>query len=257
LSSRTEEIVFANSRGERLSGVLHLPAGGGDCGRVVILCHGMLSSKNGTKQVALARAFQESGLACLRFDFSGCGDSDGRIDQTTISRRLEDLAAVAGGIAARGFGSVAAVGSSLGAVVCILAAGGGLLGRPSSLVLMASVSRPSKILEKFPESDIRRWREAGAFEMDGVRIAWDFVLDAQRHDIPAAAKKITCPTLLIHGSRDELVPVQSSREIFASLDCEKELVILEGADHAFTADEHVKRIVRLALEWSLGHGKKL
>jgi pimeloyl-ACP methyl ester carboxylesterase len=246
LKHKNEEIFVINCRGERLSGVLHLPEAGKQPGRLVILCHGMLSSKNGTKQVALAGAFQETGLACLRFDFSGCGDSAGRIEQTTLTRRLDDLAAVAAFAAARGFSGIAAVGSSLGAAVCLLAAG--RVG-PSSLVLLAPVSRPSKIVEKFPEPDVRRWREDGFFEMEGVRIDWGFVMDAQRHDILAASKKITCPTLLIHGSKDELVPVESSKEIFASLDCEKELVILEGADHSFTGLEHVERIVRLALRW--------
>jgi putative redox protein len=210
----------------------------------------MLSSKDGSKQRAYAKALEEKGMACLRFDFAGCGESDGRIEDVTLSRRLDDLADALAWARGQGFARFSLVGSSLGAAVALLAAGG-MARELRSLVLMAAVSRPGAIVKLFPEAQVARWKAEGAFELDGVKIRWAFVDDASAHDIPAAARAVPCPTLLMHGGRDELIPPQSSREIYDAVDREKELVILEDADHAFTRADHQERIVDLGVSWIL------
>lgn len=245
----TTKFHFAGRRRERLAGVVHLPDRPVAEGHLVVLCHGMLSSKDGTKQKAFAGALEEKGIACLRFDFAGCGESEGRIEDVTLSRRLDDLADALDWARGRGFARFSLVGSSLGAAVALLAAGRGLAPDLRSLVLMAAVSRPGAIVRVFPEARVARWKAEGAFELDDVKIRWTFVEDASTHDLLAAARAVPCPTLLMHGGRDELVPPPSSREIFDAVDSEKDLVILEDADHAFTRADHQQKIVDLGVSW--------
>ena len=74
-----DKVFFANSRGERLAGVLHVPQQGiSRCG--VVLCHGMESSKSSWKLLTMSQFFQDRGLTALRFDFAndGCFRSDDR-----------------------------------------------------------------------------------------------------------------------------------------------------------------------------------
>lgn len=242
-------IVIAGSAGKKLAAVIDAPDAGAAGGRCVIMCHGMLSSKDGTKHVALSESLARSGTACVRFDFSGCGESEGSIEDTTISARIEDLEAVARETAARGYSSISLVGSSLGSATALLGAGSGLVPNVRSLVLFASVSRPERILDEFPAGDVARWRADGFFEIDGIRIKWNFLEDAAKHDCLGAACSIRCPVLLIHGSDDELVPVDSSREILEALGGEKKLVVIDGADHRFSAGEHLRRLVDLTVGW--------
>ena len=84
----TERVTFTNSRQHVLAGVLH----GALDGVAVICCHGMLSTKDGPKHVMLTEMMAERGIAALRFDFSGRGESGGRLYDMTYSDEVDDLA---------------------------------------------------------------------------------------------------------------------------------------------------------------------
>ena len=59
---------------------------------------------------------------------------------------------------------------------------------------------------------------------------------------------IKVPWLLVHGTEDDVVPLQDSRDIFAHAHEPKQLVELPGANHVF-AGEHTAPMVRLVVEW--------
>ena len=248
-----EEITLTNNREEKIAAVLHVPPRPRDPQHCVVLCHGMLFSKDGTKQVALCNALHDSGIASLRFDFRGRGQSDGALEDTTISRRLEDLETVLAEVGARGYSSISLVGSSLGAPVAIIEAAKGPALPAASIVTYAAVSRAEQLLDLFPPDQVAEWKKAGMLDIGGNRIKWDFVEDALSHDVFAAAGRLTCPTLLVHGSDDAVVPVESSRNIYAAIKSEKEFVLVEGADHAFTNREHLEQVIDLTVKWIEKH----
>src|SRR5688572_30743095 len=87
--STIEPVTMRSRRGARLAGLLHLPAGRespAGC-PTVVLCHGMESTKEGTKHQALAARLTALGYVCLRFDFSYVGESEGRFEDLTIRDR--------------------------------------------------------------------------------------------------------------------------------------------------------------------------
>ncbi len=57
----------------------------------MIASHGLLSSKDSDKYIALGEALSQKGMALLRFDFRGCGESDGKWEENTVSGRIADL----------------------------------------------------------------------------------------------------------------------------------------------------------------------
>ena len=79
------EKVFFQSEGQRLTGVLHLPDR--DNPPCVIASHGLLSSKDSEKYIGLGERFSREGFAMLRFDVRGIGESEGRLEDDTVSRR--------------------------------------------------------------------------------------------------------------------------------------------------------------------------
>src|SRR5262245_26628854 len=116
-----EPVTMASRRGVRLAGLLHLPDGVDDpAGRpAVVLCHGMESTKEGTKHQALAARLTALGHVCLRFDFSYVGESAGRFEDLTISGEVEDLHGVVDFLTRRGTTALALIGSSLGGTVAV------------------------------------------------------------------------------------------------------------------------------------------
>ena len=74
VAMKTEKVFF-QSEGQTLTGILHLPdQNNPPC---VIASHGLLSSKDSEKYIALGERLAEEGIAMLRFDVRGIGESDG------------------------------------------------------------------------------------------------------------------------------------------------------------------------------------
>ncbi|MEE4609039.1 MAG: alpha/beta fold hydrolase, partial [Desulfobacteraceae bacterium] len=120
---KIERLTFI-ADGYRLAGRLHHPGVEGFA--VVIGSHGLESDASSPKQRALAEACTARGIAYLRFDHRGCGGSEGEFAAvTSLASRVADLLAAAAAVRrVPGFdGPIALFGSSLGAAVCMAAAG--------------------------------------------------------------------------------------------------------------------------------------
>ena len=94
LESRTQ--VTLSCHGQQIFGILHLPQGADEGVKtrypVALLCHGFGGNKSGRFRlfVRLATRLAEAGIATLRFDFRGAGDSEGDFADTTISGLCDD-----------------------------------------------------------------------------------------------------------------------------------------------------------------------
>ena len=87
--------IYANQL--YLSGALHLPEGAQHRKvPLIVLLHGFVGSKVGEHRlfVKAARYFTEIGYAVFRFDFSGCGESDGDYADVTVTKQLSEVQAV-------------------------------------------------------------------------------------------------------------------------------------------------------------------
>ncbi|HJR02307.1 MAG TPA: alpha/beta fold hydrolase, partial [Methylomirabilota bacterium] len=105
-----------------MAAVLHLPDElPAPC---VIACHGMGASKDSDKYLLLGRELPPAGLALVRFDFRGSGESGGLPREATIESRIADLDAVLAHLATRPEldGRFGLLGSSLGGYVALWAA---------------------------------------------------------------------------------------------------------------------------------------
>src|SRR2546430_13089109 len=116
-----QALRFTDPSGHQISGILATPAGGTD--RLAVLCHGFLSNKNSATNGALTGMLLPQGIATLRFDFFGHGDSEGPFEKLTVGIAVQQTLAALGLADSHGYRNIGLVGSSFGGLVAILAAG--------------------------------------------------------------------------------------------------------------------------------------
>jgi alpha-beta hydrolase superfamily lysophospholipase len=250
-----EKVVFRNSLNQRLFGVLHRGSPGPRLGATIVLCHGMMSAKEGTKQKAFAQVFEESGFSVLRFDFSFCGESEGRFEEITFAQEVDDLRAAVGCVRARGGNPVGLLGSSMGGAVALLYASGD----PSikALVTLAAVGRPAGIADGMGDlkQKTQEWKDEGYQLGAEGEPGENFFEDARKQDVLGAARRVAAPLLVLHGGLDEVVPVEDAHAIHANAGGPKALKVLPGGDHRFTRPEDLEEVLNAARDWFMKYLK--
>lgn len=245
----TESVTMTSRRGVRLAGVLHLPATSRDPAELpaVVLCHGMESTKEGTKHQALAARLTALGYVCLRFDFSYVGESGGCFEELTISGEVEDLGGAVDFLGARGTTTFGLVGSSLGGTVAVLFAGTDA--RVRALVTIAAVALPLGIVQRMDPVAVEAWRRSGVRAEGGGRLQRDFLDDLKRVDVLSAARRLTAATLVTHGDNDQVVPVADAHALFAELHEPKALAITSACDHRYSDPAHLAALLDRTVDW--------
>ena len=228
---KAEKVSF-ESDGQKIAGILHLPdEKNPPC---VIASHGLLSSKNSEKYIALGEQISGEGMALLRFDFRGIGESQGRLEDDTVSRRIADLdSAIAFVKSYPAMGNrIGLLGSSLGGYISLIEASRKKEIR--AVVIWATPFHLDDLGSKGTEQN----------PLPGKA----FFKDLPRHRLsPLLPKVSNC--LVIHGEKDELVPVDQAWEIFHTLGAPKEIRVIEDADHRLTNPAHRKRAIDLSVDW--------
>ena len=231
------EKVFFQSEGYRISGILHLPQEQNP--PCVIASHGLLSSKNSEKYVALGERMSREGMAMLRFDFRGIEESEGRLEDDTVSGRIADLNSALGFVRSYpGMGNrIGLLGSSLGGYISLI--GASMDKEISAVVIWAT---------PFHLDDLGSKKEEEDYPLPGEA----FFKDLPRHRLlPLLPRVLNC--LVIHGEKDELVPVDQAWEIFHTLGPPKEIHVIEDADHRLTNPLHRQRAIDLSVDWFKKH----
>lgn len=200
----------------------------------VILSHGLLSSKESDKYTLLAERFVDEGYGVCRFDYHGCGESGGVIEETTLTKRLENLGCIVNEVRSRSTvdpARVAILGSSFGATSALLTAA-----KDRDIRCVSLWATPHRLDKKDGAS------------VSGVLFRDTLFDDFAGYDILSEARKVT-RALVIHGDHDETVPCQEGLDIFDRLAEPKACEIIPGGDHVFSDPLHRDRAVAKAVEW--------
>jgi uncharacterized protein len=239
--TEAQRVEIEHPRGPRLVARLH-----GEFGpSMAISCHGMLSTKDGQKHVLLADQLAAQGIGTLRFDFAGRGESDGDLFDLSYSGEVRDLNAVIDFAISRGAQRLGLFGSSMGGSVALLAAARDE--RVIAVATLAAVAYPNEIEARYPK-ECHLWRERGYVEFGEGRIGGGFLDDALQHDVLSAVGVLLAPILVIHGSEDDVVPVSDAHDI-ATTARNASLQIVDGADHRFSEQHHLRPAMRQVAEF--------
>lgn len=227
-----ERVTFASRRGNRLIGIAHAARATTAAAPGVILCHGMESTKEGTKHKRLGEMLSSRGIAVLRFDFSYVGESEGEFADLTFRGEVEDLGGAWDFFRSRLSGPIGLLGSSMGGTVALLFAA--REPRVRALATIAAVAHPARALAELRPAELERWRRDGVCSLGGVRLKSSFLEDVESLDVLGACRSITCPAFVAHGDADRVVPCADAAEIAAALGGERRTRIYPGADHRFS-----------------------
>lgn len=220
--------TIRNPQGETLDYTYHPGREGSQA--LVVIGHGVTGNKDRPFIVALAEGLAAAGTAALRFSFAGNGASEGRFADATITKEVADLGAVLGALPGR---RLAYVGHSMGAAVGVLRASADP--RIEVLVSLAGMVHTA---------DFAR-REFGMVE-PGKGFMWDDeacpLSQGYMDDLSAIgsvvdrAAAIRIPWLLVHGTEDDVVPLQDSRDVLARAAASAALCEIPGAGHVFSGE---------------------
>lgn len=220
--------------GLALAGVIHHPNMRGPFSWVM-LSHGLLSHKESPKFIHLAEELANEGIAAVRFDYRGCGQSEGLIEDTTISDRLKDLKTVIRFAIERSdcTGRIGLMGSSLGGYLSLLQAS-----REPRIIATAVWATPSHLTDLEKEKPRENHPRPGD----------DFYQDLKKYDLFEEIDQIK-NALVIHGDQDEIVPVRHAFEIHKRLQSPKEIHILPQGDHRLKRPEDRKQATEMTVAW--------
>ena len=218
---------------------------------MVILMHGIFSSKDYNPMPALAKGLASSGIASIRFDFDGHGKSEGRMQDMTIENEIADAMAI--WEYAKGLPYVTEIGflgHSQGGVVASMTAGRLAMqgNAPSGLVLIA----PGAVIKeacqggkffnarfdpKDPPEFIRCW--------GFMKLGREYLISTQTLDIYGTAAAYKGRVLILHGTEDSIVPVWCSERYEETYGEMSEFTLIEGENHLISRrkDEVVRRTV--------------
>lgn len=211
-SARTERLTIQGDHG-KLACELQTPDSLPKHCPIVILCHGFGGARNNGLFNGIADGLEKLGIASIRFDFNGHGESEGDFQQMTVPNEIEDARRIYEWVRADGrFGRIGIAGHSQGGVVTAMLAG--QLGRKAlkgGVVLLA----PAGVLR----DDAIRGTVAGQPQMKGDpldppeyvevwgrRLGRDYIKSAFWLPIYETAAGYKGPACIVHGTSDRVVP---------------------------------------------------
>ena len=244
-----QQIQFDNHLGERLAGTLHqpdrLPVG------AVVAGHCFTCSRHTGVLRQICKRLCAAGFMALRFDFSGNGQSQGTFEQSTWSKQILEMESAIALAQEKGAAWIGLAGHSLGAAIALLVAQ--RQAAVSAVCRVAGRVSATRPLHFLTSSQQERLAQTGQVDFISrgrqLSLNRDFFDDADRHDLLAATRTLERPMLVVHGDRDEVIPVSEAELAKATNPGRVELVIVPGGDHMLAQAEHQQQVARTVTEW--------
>lgn len=232
-----EEVSFLDSNKNTVVGTLLIPLG---AKAVVILSHGFSSSKDSKFYVDLQAELNALGIGTFRYNYYGhgrfyCENKKYTVSEDlTLSKCVESLQAAIRFIGGKGDYNIGLLGSSFGGLISLVVASKD--NNIKALALRSPVTEPIKFWqERLSEERMKDWKETGCMHYDELgedfELNYAFWEDLSSYDTYKMAKKISCPTLIVHGKSDTVVSIKQSYDLANILGTKVQEI--EGADHDY------------------------
>lgn len=249
---QSKKLSFPNAGGESLSGILDLPAT--EPLAYALFAHCFTCSKNLKAATNISRSLTAAGIAVLRFDFTGLGQSDGKFEDTGFSSNVADLLSACRWLEQEYRAPDILLGHSLGGTAVLQAA-------PSipSAVAVATIGAPadpSHVAHLFRGSEAEL-REKGIAEVQlggrPFRVKQQFLDDLDEHDLPGSISDLRKALLIMHAPLDDVVEVENASALFGAAKHPKSFVSLDKADHLLTKEADSLYAGQVLAAWAAGY----
>ena len=255
----TESFDFKSADGHQLSGRLDLPDGSPRA--FALFAHCFTCTKQSIAAVRIARSLTQRGIAVLRFDFTGLGDSEGDFADSTFSGNVRDLIGAVQEMARQNMAPKLLIGHSLGGAA-VLAAAGDL----PSVKAVAVIGAPFDVQHvKMQFGDgLATLMDKGEATVDlGGRpfnMRRSFIDDLEKHDQKSRIAQLHRALLILHSPIDQTVGAENAGAIFQAAKHPKSYVSLADADHLLTRPSDAAYAADVIAAWAsryLGNDQEL
>lgn len=244
-----QRINFTNRKGNRLSGVLHLPDTK-DVQAYAVYAHCFTCTKSIKAAVTIANTLATHGIATLRFDFTGLGGSKGAFADSNFSTDINDVVDAANYLTQEHQAPQLLVGHSLGGTAVLAAAQ--YIESAKAVASIGSPADPAHILHLFEE-------HLSALELDGeadISLAGrpfvfkqEFVDDVKRHEINY--RGLRKALMVMHSPTDDTVSPDEASKIFSRALHPKSFVSLDNADHLLSRTKDAQYAGDVLSSWAM------
>lgn len=247
---QSQRITFQGASGARLSARLSLPADE-KVRACALFAHCFTCSKDLKAAVNISRAMAQQGLAVMRFDFTGLGESEGDFAGTTFKSNIEDLLA-ASSFMERTFDAPAIlIGHSFGGAAVLQAAA-----RLPSVRAVATIGAPfdpahvrNLFVDALPEIEARGSADV---VLGGRRFTLGerFVRNLEAHNVEKTLAELGRPLLIFHSPVDNTVGIENAAELYQAARHPKSFVSLDDADHLLLRERDSLYVGSVLAAWA-------
>jgi len=241
---------FPNSSGEILSGRLEMPLGKPKA--YALFAHCFTCSKDIVAPNIISKTLAENGIAVLRFDFTGLGNSQGDFANTNFSSNVEDLLSACKSLGEEFAPPEILIGHSLGGAAVLKAAK--KIETVKALVTIGSPSNIEHVKHQFGNEVSQIEKEGKAKVILAGReftIKKQFIDDLTKVSILEDLKEIKKALLVMHSPIDDTVSIEHASKIFTSAKHPKSFVTLDKADHLLMKKQDAKYAGEVIGSWAL------
>lgn len=248
-----QKIQFKNGNGLRLRGFLSVPR---KYETAILFLHGFPGSCQGSTATRLLQMAAKMNYLLMVFSFSHSPPSDGKFEDKLMSKEVDDIKYAIDFLQKNyQYKQLVLAGISTGAIDASLYAYKDK--RIDKLILMGAESDTKHSVHyDFTDQQVHDFWTKGYIIYDrpehwvqGKKLKKAFYDEFFTLDIPKAIKKYRKPLLIIHGEKDEAVPLKEAQELFKLANKPKKLVIIKNADHRFSGKKEFGKVMKVVKEF--------
>jgi putative redox protein len=228
---KSKKIHFLNKDGLKLAGYIDSPEDDTPIA-YAIFAHCFTCSKDLKAIANIDSSLAKNGIATLRFDFTGIGESEGNFPETNYSGYLDDVLSAAEFLSANFKPPKLIIGHSLGGCIAIESAS--KIPSIKAIAVIGTPSEPSSLSHKLKKTKERaESEETGETTIGGVKFRFkkQFFDDLENHKLEPYIRNLSKPLLILHSPIDTYTPIESGEEIFETAKHPKSFVSLDKIDH--------------------------
>ncbi|MEP0986130.1 alpha/beta fold hydrolase [Ekhidna sp.] len=247
---RFKKVSFKNTNGQELSGRLDFPLIGKPKA-YVLFAHCFTCSKNLKSVDHISHAFTQQGMAILRFDFTGLGQSKGDFSDTNFSSNLSDLEDAYAFLEEHYEAPQIMVGHSLGGAAVLHVSGA--LANVRAVATIGAPSTPEHVTHLL-DNGRKNLEEKGEADVNiggrTFKMKKQFLEDLESKERNGVIKNLGKSLLIIHSPQDNIVGIENAQEIYMEAMHPKSFVSLDGADHLMSKEEDAKYAGSIISGWA-------
>lgn len=243
------KLTFTGSHGTELAARLDLPDG--QPLGFALFAHCFTCGKDIASASRISSALSESGLAVLRFDFTGLGHSAGEFASTGFSSNIEDLVHAADYLRENYAAPSLLIGHSLGGAAVLAAAH--RVPEVQAVATLGSPADPEHVTKLMTSSRDEIDRTGVAEFVIGGRsfpVRKEFLDDIAAQPQFERISNLRKALLVLHSPLDEIVSVDNARQIFDAARHPKSFIAVDDADHLVTRQADAHYVASMIATWA-------